>query len=297
VFCSYVFQSKLLEFVPSYILKVIDTHDKMGNRYEMLEKNGQALEFFSCTPEEEGAYLQRADLIVARREQESLYFNEVTSSKKSIVIPHVEAPRFLCHDFSKLKNVGIVASANRVNLALVKDCLEEIDQRLSSTNGGYRFQIHIAGQIKDMAERLPAKDAALFNRPWVKMLGFVEDIGDFYKDMDLILSPVTMGTGINVKTVQAMAYGMPLLTTECGAKGLETNHPCHMHKDLASLVGDLLSLSEHPDQLKPLAELSRKRYLDFYEKSSQAITDLFSHPILAKPQIGHPTEPLKEFTC
>lgn len=297
VFCSYVFQSKLLEFVPSYVLKVIDTHDKMGNRYEMLKKNGQPLEFFSCTPEEEGTYLQRADLIIARREQESRYFNEVTSSEKSIVIPHVEAPRFLYRDFNKLNKVGIVASANRVNLALVKDCLEKIDQRLSNTNGSCRFQIHIAGQIKEMAERLPAKDAALFNRPWVKMLGYVEDIGDFYRDMDLILSPVTMGTGINVKTVQAMAYGMPLLTTECGSKGIETNDPHHMHKDLVSLVGDLLSLSERPEQLKPLAELSRKRYFEFYEKSSQAIADLFSHPILTKTQIERPTERLKEFTC
>ncbi|MBN9581026.1 MAG: glycosyltransferase, partial [Afipia sp.] len=33
VFCSYVFQSKLLEYVPAHILKVIDTHDKMGDRY------------------------------------------------------------------------------------------------------------------------------------------------------------------------------------------------------------------------------------------------------------------------
>src|SRR5262249_2582132 len=60
VVCSYVFQSKLLEFVPSYVLKVIDTHDKMGDRYEMLRKNDQPLEFFSCTPQEEGDYLRRA---------------------------------------------------------------------------------------------------------------------------------------------------------------------------------------------------------------------------------------------
>src|SRR5208337_2077604 len=53
VFCSYVFQSKLLEYVPSHVLTVIDTHDKMGGRYDMLRANGQPLEFFSCSPEEE----------------------------------------------------------------------------------------------------------------------------------------------------------------------------------------------------------------------------------------------------
>jgi len=62
VFCSYVFQSKLLDFVPSHMLKVIDTHDKMADRYDMLRANGQPLEFFSCTEAEEGAYLRHADL-------------------------------------------------------------------------------------------------------------------------------------------------------------------------------------------------------------------------------------------
>ena len=59
VFCSYVFQSKLLEFVPAHVLKVIDTHDKMGDRYEMLRANGLPLEFFSCSPE------KRAPICVA----------------------------------------------------------------------------------------------------------------------------------------------------------------------------------------------------------------------------------------
>ena len=74
VFCHYVFQSKLLEFVPSYVLKVIDTHDKMADRYEMLRSNGQPLEFFSCTSQEEGAYLRRADIVIARRDEEAHYF-------------------------------------------------------------------------------------------------------------------------------------------------------------------------------------------------------------------------------
>ena len=134
VFCSYVFQSKILEYVPEYILKVIDTHDKMGDRYEMLRKSGQPLEFFSCTPEEEGAYLRRADVVVARREEEARYFDSVTGRKTSIIVPHVEEPHFLERSFDGLKNVGIVASANRINLAIVRECLEAIDRKLAGTS-------------------------------------------------------------------------------------------------------------------------------------------------------------------
>lgn len=46
LFCSYVFQSKMLEFVPKHILKVIDTHDKMGGRYAAQKARGVKTEFF-----------------------------------------------------------------------------------------------------------------------------------------------------------------------------------------------------------------------------------------------------------
>ena len=136
VFCHYVFQSKLLEFVPSHVLKIIDTHDKMGDRYEMLRSNGQPLEFFSCTPQEEGAYLRRADVVVARRDEEAHYFDSVTGRNTAIVIPYFEDPHYLDKAFNDWRwrwgwrrHVGIVASPNRINLAIVRECLEAIDRR------------------------------------------------------------------------------------------------------------------------------------------------------------------------
>jgi GT2 family glycosyltransferase len=275
VFCSYVFQSKLLEFVPSYILKVIDTHDKMGDRYEMLRKNGQPLEFFSCTPQEEGKYLRRADVVVARREEEASYFDSVTGQHTAVVIPHVEAPRFLNKTFEHMHNVGILASANQINLAMVRECLEAIHRRLAGA--ACPFTVHVAGQVKEMVDRLSRREQSIFHRPWVRMHGFVEDIGTFYADMDLILSPVTMGTGINVKTVQAMAYGMPVLTTLCGSKGIETGDPMHSHVDLDALSASLMTILKNPSALSRLAALSRERYERFYEAGMHAMRSLFRH--------------------
>jgi glycosyltransferase involved in cell wall biosynthesis len=280
VFCSYVFQSKLLEYVPEYMVKVIDTHDKMGNRYEMLRANGQPLEFFSCSPEEEGAYLRRADLVIARRQEEADYFDSVTGLQSAIVVPHVEPPVFLTKNFMQLNSVGVVASANRINLALVLEFLQTIDRYL--TDSICPFTVHVAGEVKNMVSDLPKKDADVFNRPWVKMHGFVPEIADFYQSMDLIVSPVTMGTGINVKTVQAMAYGMPLLTTVCGSKGIETSNIAHNHEKLDTLVEQLFSLSGsesvNKEELDRLATLSRERYHEFYSKSVHAMHALFDHP-------------------
>ncbi|MCB4768721.1 glycosyltransferase [Ancylobacter sp. Lp-2] len=274
VFCSYVFQSRLLDYVPAHILKVIDTHDKMGDRYEMLRKNGQPLEFFSCSPEEEGAYLRRADLVVARRAEEAAYFNSVTGRETAIVIPHVEEARFLDRPFTKMTDVGMVASANRINLAIALQLLQAIERQLGGKQSP--FTLHIAGQVRDMIDDLAPGEAALFRRPWVKLHGFVPDIGTFYGDADVVVSPVTMGTGINVKTVQAMAYGMPLLTTKWGGKGIETGDPLHGHDDLDALVASILRLAADPTPLSALAETSRRRYQAFYDDSIAVMERMFA---------------------
>lgn len=281
LFCSYIFQSKLLEYVPAYVLKVIDTHDKMGDRYEMLRKNGLELEFFSCTPEEEGAYLRRADLVLARRKEEAAYFDSVTGRSTAVVVPHLEEPNYIGKTFSELGHVGLVASANRINLAIVKEFLACLERRFADTR--FTFSVHVAGRVKEM---IPAEDSWLFELPWVRLHGYVPNIAEFYEAMDLIVTPVTMGTGINVKTVQAMAYGMPLLTTECGGKGIETDEPMHHHRNLEELTDSLMCLAQGPTSLQRLAEVSRTRYQSFYEESLTGFRHMFSHPKLQAAKEG-----------
>lgn len=274
VFCSYVFQSKLLDYVPAHILKVIDTHDKMGNRYEMLRRNGQPLEFFSCTPEEEGAYLRRADIVVARRAEEAEYFNWVMGRDAAIVIPYVEAPRADHRSFARLANVGTVASANHINLAMTLQFLRAIE-RVAGTSA-VSFIVHIAGHVRDLIGSLPAEEQALFHRPWVRIHGFVPDIGAFYEGLDVVVSPVTMGTGNNVKTVQAMAQGMPVLTTINGSKGIETDEPMHRHEDLDALAASLFRLEQTPAELERLAATSRRCYQILHDDAIRAMTGMFA---------------------
>ena len=261
LFCSYIFQSKLLEYVPGHILKVIDTHDKMGNRYEMLRSKGQPLEFFSCSPEEEGEYLRRADVVLARRDEEANYFDEVSGRKSSLVIPHVAKQRFVARDFTKVANVGVVASANQVNLAIVSELVKTLVAR--EQYSPIPFKLHIAGQIRAMVKSLPADEQRNFRRPWIRLHGFVPDIEAFYRMVDVVISPVTMGTGINIKTIEALAHGVPLLSTRWGAKGISTTEPMHLHEDLASLCDGLFDLYRDPSRLNDLAAVSRASFEKF----------------------------------
>ncbi|GEM_PF-6384491 len=272
LFCSYVFQSKMLEFVPPHILKVIDTHDKMGGRYEAQKARGLKTEFFSCTPEDEGRYLRRADIVVARRAEEANYFNEVSGRDTAIVIPHVEPPHFIERKYDRLASVGIVASANRINLDLVTDFLLALKSKVADVP----FSVRIAGQVSTMLDDVSADKRWIFNEPWVCILGFVDDIKTFYAEVDVVVSPVLLGTGINVKTVQAMAYGMPLVTTACGCKGIETGNPMHSQLSMGGVVDCVLLLHAEPQRLESLADCSKERYDTFYKTSLEEFDTLLS---------------------
>ena len=95
--------------------------------------------------------------------------------------------------------------------------------------------------------------------------------------MDLV-SPVTMGTGINVKTVQAMAYGMPLLTTSWGSKGIETGDPMDCHANMDALTESLMTVFNNPSELKTLYRLRVcERYDRFDEAGMNAMRSLSRH--------------------
>jgi glycosyltransferase involved in cell wall biosynthesis len=44
--------------------------------------------------------------------------------------------------------------------------------------------------------------------------------GEYYKSIDIAINPVLYGSGLKIKTVEAIAYGIPLVTTSAGAQGL-----------------------------------------------------------------------------
>lgn len=284
VLCSYVYHSKLLEFVPQHILKVLDTHDIMANRTEMLRLNQLPIGQFSCSTTEEGAYLRRADCVIGITNAESRYFDVISGQKKALTISHIEAPRFIQKQPSKIQNIGIIASNNRFNIAMVQQFLQSLQGHLSSVTD-CPFTVHIVGEVKKgVALRSFLRKMHVFKSPWVKMHGFVEDLSPIYHQMDLIVSPMLCGTGINIKTVEAMAYGMPVLSTRHGVRGIETSDPMHHHATLDDLVISLFELLNKPFELKRLAQLSRDIYLDFYQKTEEGLRRLFNHPKLDAPE-------------
>ena len=256
IICSYIFQSKLLDYVPSYILKIIDTHDKFTDRYTILDKLGKQREFFSCTQQEEGMYLSRADVVLARRDEEATYFDSI-STAKVYTVPHIEDRAYLKKSANELSKIGMVASCNLINLDIVVSFIVELIRQQS---GELPFEIHVAGEVKSLLNLEDPQQESVVSHPSVHFIGYVDDIRDFYESVDMIICPIMSGTGINVKTVQALAYGMPLLATRHASKGIPSDLPLHQFSNVSTLVQYLLSHKFEESELANLAKLSRNIY-------------------------------------
>jgi glycosyltransferase involved in cell wall biosynthesis len=62
----------------------------------------------------------------------------------------------------------------------------------------------------------------------IKLCGFVADLQEIYKDSRVSVAPLLFGSGMKVKVLDAMARGMPTVTTSLGAEGIEVMSGTHL---------------------------------------------------------------------
>jgi len=62
----------------------------------------------------------------------------------------------------------------------------------------------------------------LGNSIMVKRHGFVENVADIFTKSGVLISPIRSGSGIRIKLLEALSFGVPVVTTSIGAAGINT---------------------------------------------------------------------------
>jgi glycosyltransferase involved in cell wall biosynthesis len=57
--------------------------------------------------------------------------------------------------------------------------------------------------------------------------GLVDNIADYFNMADIAINPMLSGGGTNIKMLEYMAYGLPIITSEVGARGLDIKNKNH----------------------------------------------------------------------
>ena len=125
------------------------------------------------------------------------------------------------------------------NVRAAETLVREIFPRVASRKPGLR--ILIAGANPTAAVRRLASDA-------VEVSGWVDDVADRYSGSRIFVAPMELGTGMQNKLLQAMAMGLPCVTTPLAAEALGLDEGVmrvgSSPEHLAQCVVDLLDQPE-----------------------------------------------------
>lgn len=265
---NYVWQSAWLENVPRGIPRYIDTHDVFGNRHKALKKDGLTPNWFYTTPKEEAKALGRATKVIAIQNEEAAIFRQLSDTPVVTLgffdPPQYLKPRTVPKKGEKLR-IGYIASNNPINTNALEGLRRSLVKRPPLSESCDFF---LAGPI---CSTEPAEDPA-FNR-----LGFVPTVEGFYEDMDIILNPNIGGTGLKIKSVEALRFGRPLIATKDAMVGIPVEHPMHSCATIDALCDALLELACNHDLIEGLGQSGRDIFLQYHKSQLETLDLLFPH--------------------
>ncbi|MCM8808403.1 MAG: glycosyltransferase, partial [Candidatus Omnitrophica bacterium] len=95
----------------------------------------------------------------------------------------------------------------------------------------------------------------------------VEDIRPYFSESKVFVAPLKFGTGIKVKIIEAMALGVPVVTTSVGVQGINVKNGVHLFveddpKNFAKYVVELL---KNEDLRKRIAENARNYVFENFD--------------------------------
>ncbi|WP_217511440.1 glycosyltransferase [Vibrio metschnikovii] len=216
IFVEYLELYSAVRFI-DYNKRVCDLHDLMHLRKQSFLKGGLAISAGLNVNFKEEAKLVNVFskvLVIQEKEYEHLKSmginSELILAKRAALnskyhMPHCGSKG---HDYFHLGFIGNSADFNIDALSYIYEVL------WPALSGHKRIKLYVAGSVgKKISDNLPNG---------VEYMGFVDDLADFYGNIDLLINPIRFGSGLKTKNIESFSYGVPVLTTYCGAEGMES---------------------------------------------------------------------------
>ena len=243
VIAHYVWFSAVLDAFGPDTLKILDTHDVFGGRAERFRAAGLPPEWFHTTPAEEARGLHRADIVLAIQHEEATAFRALGHPDVR-VLGHLHpwrrrAARAAPGEIA----IGYLASFNPINL----HSFRALRAALAGQGAVPGARLLVAGTLCD---RLTGE-----TDPFTP-IGRIGHVDEFYDAVDVVVNPMGWGTGLKIKSVEAVFEGLPLVATEAAMIGLPAHHPLHRLPDAAAVASCLPRVAAHEGLRAELAAAS-----------------------------------------
>lgn len=277
-FVNYAWYSKAFGVLPKNVTRIIDTHDAFGDRHKRLYAAGTSPEWYYTRPEDEGRCLDRADIVISIQDEEKRWFEALTD-KPILTVGHVVPPLFLPPSISNDGpiRIGYMGSANPSNRSSIRQLLEAWEDNNDLMNTA---ELHLAGPI---CSTIPRDTKVRTVRH-----GFVPDPSVFFDRIDIAINPNIGGSGLKIKSVEALAYGRPTFATREAMIGLHDVAPPYVVEDITALVQAISTEIQTDPKLEAARAWARRLFLSYRKKQIAAFEALI---VQAMERSRAPCEP------
>lgn len=210
VIIEYVFLSRIFEFINSDVIKILDTHDIFADRHKKYVND--RCKWFYTTKEEEIKGFNRADIVLAIQENEKNLIHNLTSKPIVKTIGH----KVDIDESAMVENHNLlyVASNNKQNIFGLTQFIDDVFWRVKEQI--YDVKLIVSGSIFKGIDYSDNED--------IIVTGYFEEKIDVYKLASVVINPTPYGTGLKIKTIEALGYGKALVGTEAATEGLDSNN-------------------------------------------------------------------------
>ena len=257
------------------IYDTVDIHFLRFEREYKLNKTNQLKKRVEEYKKMELSNFQIADQIIAITKKEYDDIKKLAGAKSILIIPNIHEihSEIDIPDFSLRKNLLFIGHyLHNPNSDAMLYFVKEIFPLIKKSIPGIKL-IMIGSSITNEIKKLANKD--------IEAVGFVENLDPYLNDARVFVAPLRFGAGMKGKIGQALACGLPVVTTSIGAEGmglqnekniLEANTP-------SSFAKRVVQLYNTPTLWRKLS-LNGSRHIDkFYSKKTckQFIRKMLEH--------------------
>jgi glycosyltransferase involved in cell wall biosynthesis len=116
--------------------------------------------------------------------------------------------------------------------------------------------------------RDPAPSVRVLASARIEVTGTIDDVRPYYESATAIIVPLRSGSGTRLKILEAMAAGVPIVSTRLGAEGIDVQHDVHLlladnPDDILAAVTTLISSSDIRRRLVEHAQALVTKHYDW----------------------------------
>jgi glycosyltransferase involved in cell wall biosynthesis len=169
-------------------------------------------------------YLPKFDVIVVMSDNDKKILNKNFKVKRILVQPNgVDEINFLEKKADKVIKLGYIGSFNHPpNKTAISYFINKIAPQLEKNRIMYKYFIAGDNNQEDIKAIISHSD--LKNEKNIINLGKVKEVKDFYRNIDILIAPIFSGSGTRIKIIEALSFGVPVITTTIGAEGININN-------------------------------------------------------------------------